>query len=299
MDRDVRPGSSVAATMNGAAEEKSPGMSTATSRSRSARVDATDLGRTRAPARLRPAASARCGRASAPARRPSSSPFAPSAGEQDRRLHLRARDRQLVVDRLAAARPSIVSGRCPSVVSICAPIRRSGSATRSIGRAESDSSPVSVNVPSWNASSPTISRARVPALPQSIVAGCEPAQADAVHRELIAVVVDLGAERAHRCERRRRCRPSARSRARRSRRRETAPSSSARCEIDLSPGTAKCPSSLTAGSTLIDDRRDDDAVALRLEQRRPRAAPRPRPRRAASACRRARARRDAARSPRC
>src|SRR3979411_1678588 len=45
-----------------------------------------------------------------------------------------------------------------------------------------------------------------------------------------------------------------------------APSSSERCETDLSPGTAKCPSSDTAGSTFIDHRRDDDAVALALEQ---------------------------------
>ena len=81
-------------------------------------------------------------------------------------------------------------------------MRRSGSATRSIGRAESDSSPVSVKVPSWNASSPTTSRASVPALPQSIVADSEPAQPDAVHRELVAVVVHLGPERAHRRERR-------------------------------------------------------------------------------------------------
>src|SRR5439155_25150265 len=47
---------------------------------------------------------------------------------------------------------------------------------------------------------------------------------------------------------------------------ETAPSRSARCEIDLSPGTAKWPSSAAAGSTLIQHRRDDDAVALTLEQ---------------------------------
>src|SRR5207248_4951214 len=82
----------------------------------------------------------------------------------------------------------------------------------------------------------------------------------------------------------------------------TAPTSTARCEIDLSPGTAMCPTSAVAGSIFIagpcnkqridrsfqtdaraelarpeadiasdvsrvrQDRRDDDAVALRLEQ---------------------------------
>ena len=95
-----------------------------------------------------------------------------------------------------------VSGRWPSVVSICAPIDRSGPAIRSIGRAESDSSPVSVNVPSWKASSPTMSRASVPALPQSISAERKPAQPDAVHDELVAVLVHLHAERAHGSERR-------------------------------------------------------------------------------------------------
>ena len=70
--------------------------------------------------------------------------------------------------------------------------------------------------------------------------------------ELVAVVVDLDAERAHGRERRLGVAGAARSRGRRVSPSETAPSRSARCEIDLSPGTAKCPSSRTAGSTLID-----------------------------------------------
>src|SRR5581483_5687503 len=46
-----------------------------------------------------------------------------------------------------------------------------------------------------------------------------------------------------------------------------APTRSARCETDLSPGTAKWPSSAAAGSIRIDHRRDDDAVPLALEER--------------------------------
>ena len=44
----------------------------------------------------------------------------------------------------------------------------------------------------------------------------------------------------------------------------------------MSPGTPMWPSSRAAGSTFIDHRVDDDAVALRLEQRRGARAPRPR-----------------------
>src|SRR5262249_20012918 len=47
----------------------------------------------------------------------------------------------------------------------------------------------------------------------------------------------------------------------------TAPISAARCEMPLTPGTAAAPSSQAAGSTLIEHRGSDDAVALALEQR--------------------------------
>src|SRR5581483_9487640 len=46
----------------------------------------------------------------------------------------------------------------------------------------------------------------------------------------------------------------------------SAPISSARCEIDLSPGTAMCPSSRATASTFIYDRGDEHVVALALEQ---------------------------------
>ena len=68
----------------------------------------------------------------------------------------------------SAAPPTISSGGQPSVSTIEAPIWRSGIATRSTGRRRIDSSPSSVNVPSWPARMPTSSRSSVPALPTSI-----------------------------------------------------------------------------------------------------------------------------------
>src|SRR4051794_16645593 len=47
---------------------------------------------------------------------------------------------------------------------------------------------------------------------------------------------------------------------------QSAPIRSERCEIDLSPGTAMWPSSRARGSTLINHRRDEDVIALALEQ---------------------------------
>jgi hypothetical protein len=49
-----------------------------------------------------------------------------------------------------------------------APMRRSGAATRSIGRLRSDASPVMTDQKGWPASTPTRSLAPVPELPQSI-----------------------------------------------------------------------------------------------------------------------------------
>ena len=63
--------------------------------------------------------------------------------------------------------PSTTSGAWPSAVSTVAPISRSGSAIRSIGRALSDSSPTSSKRPSCPARIPGSRRMRVPALPQS------------------------------------------------------------------------------------------------------------------------------------
>ena len=96
----------------------------------------------------------------------------------------------------------------------------------------------------------------------------QPAQADAVDDERVDVLlVDLAPRARARRRASTRCRPSAPSARPASRPSESAPTSSARCEIDLSPGTAMWPSSRATGSTLIEHRRDDDAVALALEQR--------------------------------
>ena len=76
-------------------------------------------------------------------------------GQQHGALHLRARDRRLVVDCRAAGRPSTVAGRQPPVGGRCArPSRSSGSATRRIGRRLSEASPVSVAANAWPASTP-------------------------------------------------------------------------------------------------------------------------------------------------
>ena len=126
-----------------------------------------------------------------------------------------------------------------------------------------------------------MSRASVPALPQSIDAGLQAAQADAVHDELVAVA--RRPRRRARAPRRAstRCRPSVRSRARRSRRprprRAAARGARSTCRRARRGG----PRAGRAGS--ISHRctaRDDDAVALRLEQRRGALRPRPRRRRA-------------------
>ncbi len=63
--------------------------------------------------------------------------------------------------------PSIVTGACPSVSVIRAPISARGLRTRSIGRREREASPISVKVPSCGASSPEIIRIVDPELPQS------------------------------------------------------------------------------------------------------------------------------------
>ena len=133
-----------------------------------------------------------------------------------------------------------------------APMRRSGSATRSIGRVDSDASPVRSNVPSWPA--------RIPA-------------EQAHQRPRVRAVDRTGGLRAARGRRRRRhgacrrrartrrrrargrprssprCRPSGRTGRSASRPRRAPPISTARCEIDLSPGTAMCPTMLATGST--------------------------------------------------
>ena len=196
VDRDPRLGNSVAATMNGAAEEKSPGTSTAASRRRSGGSTLTELGRTvtRAPASCSiNSVWSRVGRA----RRTVVLPVGAEAGEQDRGLDLRARHRQLVVDRLERRAGRSVSGRWPSVVSIWAPMRRErlGDALHRPGRERLVTGQREGAVlEREQADDQPRQRAGVAAVDRR---GLQAAQADAVHDELVAVVVDLGAERAH------------------------------------------------------------------------------------------------------
>ena len=173
-----------------------------------------------APRRARPPprASARCGRASGSGSIDGRlAAVGVEPGEQDRRLHLRARDRQLVARSASGGRPSIVSGACPSVVSIAAPIRaqRLGDALHR-PRRESDSSPVSSNRPSWpgeQAGQQAHQRAGVAAVDRlgRRLQAAQPGAEDAER-----VVVDLVDARRRARGRRRastRCRRSGRSRA--------------------------------------------------------------------------------------
>ena len=183
----------------------------------------------------------------------------------------------------------------------------SGIATRSTGRRRIDSSPSSVNDPLWPTSSPGSSRISVPALCTSIgpsggVQAAQPAAVDAQARRRPR----RAARRARPAPRRRRawraCRRSRRSRVTSVVPSQTAPISSERCEIDLSPGTAISPTSAAAGAIVRGGRirsrrsrrirqhgRRERAVALRVEQLDGAlggVAGRPR---AARSCRRARA----------
>ena len=100
------------------------------------------------------------------------------------------------------------SGRAPTIASgsrapprrptTRAPIRASGSITRSIGRRRSDSSPVSTVANGWPARTPTRSRAVVPELPQSTTSpgSVEPLEPAALDHEVPGPLPrHLGAER--------------------------------------------------------------------------------------------------------
>ena len=90
-------------------------------------------------------------------------------GEHERGLHLTARDGELVthaVQRAAADRPA-ARELPPSLPSTSAPMARSGSRTRAIGRADSDASPTSTVRNGRPAHAPARKRIVVPELPQS------------------------------------------------------------------------------------------------------------------------------------
>ena len=241
----VEPGSSAAATRNGAAEEMSPGTSTS-----------------RRPQRRRPAR-----RVTEPGRRATRAPAAASissvwsrvgAGSTHRRRALPrrgrragsptspARSRPAACSRSRRARrPRSRSGRRPSVVSIdgAHPAERLGDAPHRAARERLVADELEACRPGRRGC-PAMSRASVPALPQSIgaVGRAEPAQADAVDDERRRRPPRRPRRRA-RARRRAstRCRPSGPSCETCVSPSQTAPIRSARCEIDLSPGTREVP----------------------------------------------------------
>ncbi len=111
------------------------------------------------------------------------------ARQQQGRFHLRAGDRQGVVDGAQRAdRRGSAPAAGPRACRCRAPISRSGTATRSIGRRMSEASPISVESKACPASSPMNRRMAVPALPMSSGAAAA-AQALAGRRRARARVV--------------------------------------------------------------------------------------------------------------
>ncbi len=128
-----------------------------------------------------------------------------------------------------------------------APISRKGATTRSIGRLDSEASPMSSDGKSWAASTPASRRIVVPELPQSSGPSAarrpfrpEPCTSEAsactprARRHTAVDFTSAPGERPRRCEV-----PPA-----------SAPRMSARWEIDLSPGRLTSPSSLAALRTV-------------------------------------------------
>ncbi len=113
-----------------------------------------------------------------------------------------------VVGRCAIAcsfAPCTINGACPSVASIRAPIRSSGSITRRIGRRDSEASPTKVVENGVPASTPDRSRIVVPELPQSSSARrrTELPEASSQYGDgAVGRFVDLDAESAQAGERR-------------------------------------------------------------------------------------------------
>src|SRR5581483_1836014 len=242
------PGMRAAATSSGAAAEKSPG--TTTSPSRSAPTGSTVT----VPARRRtrtPAASSSSSVWSRVATR-STTVVAPLALRPARRTAdltwALATSGSNSMPR-SPAEPRTTSGAWPSVVSTPAPIRRSGSAIRSIGRPESDASPRSVNSPSWPAATPARSRMSVPEFAQSTAPGRSP-RSPTPRTTSSSSATSSTSTPSSRTASRVACvspeRPKPRTRVSPS---PSAPRRTARWEIDLSPGTATWPTTATAGST--------------------------------------------------
>ncbi len=168
-------------------------------------------------------------------------------GEQHRRLHLRRRHRQAVGRSAAGSArrsPPAAAGRRRGR-GTRAPMRDSGSVTRAIGRRRSEASPVKKAVNGWVASDAQQQpRAGAGIAEIEHVLGLgEAADADARRPASTPSAVALDRRRPARASRRR-CAARPRLRAARVisvRPTASAPRIRARCEIDLSPGTATAP----------------------------------------------------------
>ena len=187
-------------------------------------------------------ASARDGRGSAPARDLGEAGRV-EPGEQQRRFDLRRGDVEPVagrdggLDALDGQRQP-VAGRCR------APIRRSGAATRSIGRRQSEASPVNSARIGWLATRPMSSRADVPRI--AAVEAAPPAGAGRRRRprrpcQAPSAPVSIRAPIARSAAAVEATSPPSFSPSIRLRPTASAASISARCEIDLSPGTRAVP----------------------------------------------------------
>ena len=170
------------------------------------------------------------------------------AGEEDRGLHLRARHLGLDLD--PAQRAGAVGRRAARGRRSSRPPRPCGGADRRRAPSAAGSAtrrPMSVNSPSCPARTPVSSRISVPALRQSTVPARRPrrpaprttssssatSSTSTPSDRTASTVACVSPERPKPCT----CvSPSV-----------SAPIRTARCEIDLSPGTTTCPTSETAG----------------------------------------------------
>ena len=234
------PGTRAAAASSGAADEKSPGTSTSPSRSEPAGWTVIEVGPRRtgtpAPSSMSSVWS-RVGAGSTTVVWPPA--LIPASSTADFTCAL-ATGSSYVSPR-SASEPSITSGAWPSVVAISAPICLSGSAIRSIGLELSDSSPVSSKRPDCPATIPASRRISVPALaqstgparrprsptPRTYSSSCATSSTLTPSARTAETVASVSADR-----------PKPRTSVSPS---PIAPSSTARCEIDLSPGTATWP----------------------------------------------------------
>ena len=202
---------------------------------------------------------------------------------QDARLDLRARDRQLVADRLQ--RPALDDERRSAVRGLDLrahlgerggdPVDRPAAKRVVAGQLEA------AGLPREQAGEQAQRRPRVAAVDRRVRLA-QAAEAGAFDANRVDVVlVDGDPERADGSDGRlgvRRTPEPAHERLPSA----TAPTRTARCEIDLSPGTAMCPTSAVAGSIFTRagrPRRRRRSPAPRAA--RPRGGPRPRRRRAA------------------